>query len=283
MSELLVSPRRMPTLVTMVNPRVRAVAISFVGLCAFLGPLPQIPAMAGIVGVDDRIALPAHLEAQFSGVGRLVCRDPRSGESFATTATVVGDRSTILAAGHFGRAQSRGRTIDIAVDYCGFELRSPEGRRIFGSLIQPRPVARFSASVTPDPRTPDWAILKLQNSAPSTVSPVAVQPTGVRGLARRAKVFMVSYHSSPTALAKTKLYSPQCKPSPLRQAPLVFRHSCDTAPGSSGGLLFIATSAGPRAIGINHGSSSDDGWNYGQLISQDIVRNLPPGSILATD
>lgn len=248
-------------------------------ICAAVGA----PAPARVIGADERIALPARLETQFSGVGRLVCRDPRSGDSFATTATLVGDRSTILAAGHFGHAESRGRDLDIPVDYCAFELRSPEGRRTFGSLIQPLPVARFSASATPDPRTPDWAVLKLRTQAPASASPVIVQPITSRDLARQPDIFMVSYHSSPAALARTKRYSPQCRPSPLPHSPLVFRHGCDTAPGSSGGLLFVMAPGGPRAVGMNHGSSSDDGWNYGQVISRDMVRNLPRGSLQSTD
>ncbi len=235
--------------------------------------------LARVIGPDDRAALPTNLEAEFSGVGRLVCRDPRSGDRFATTATLVGDRSTVLAAGHFGRAERLGRPIDIQHEFCAFELRSSDGKRLFGSLIEGGPTIRFSANAQPDPLTPDWAILKLRTEAPPSASPVLVRPTSARDLARRPDVFMVSYHSSPEALARTKRLSPSCRPSPVKQSALVFRHSCDTAPGSSGGLLYVATPAGPRAVGINHGSSTEDEWNYGQVISSDIARNLPEGSL----
>ncbi len=208
-------------------------------------------------------------------MGRLVCRDPGSGERFSTTATLVGNRSTLVAAGHYGRVQTPGRSTVIAVEYCAFELRSTDGRRVFGSLVAPQLVARFSARAQPDPLTPDWAILKLRDPAPPSVSPIIMRPMRAGDLTRRTDIFMVSYHSRPEALARTKLHSPACKPMPVRGEPLVFRHSCDTESGSSGGLLYIMTPAGPRAVGINHGSATDRDWNYGQVISKDMIGHLP--------
>ena len=262
----------------MANYSVRASAPGLIALCVLASAAP-FPGFARIVGADDRAALPPLLEAPFSGVGRLVCRDPGSGERFSTTATLVGNRSTLVAAGHYGRVQMPGRSTVIAIEYCAFELRSGDGRRVFGSLVAPQPVARFSARAEPDPLTPDWAVLKLRTPAPLSVSPIIVRPTRARDLTRRSDVFMVSYHSRPEALARTKLYSPACKPSPVQDEPLVFRHSCDTESGSSGGLLYIMTAAGPRAIGINHGSATDRDWNYGQLISRDMIGHLPQEGI----
>jgi hypothetical protein len=258
----------------MAGPSSRAAVSRLIALCA-LASLAAVPALARIVGPDDRAALPPRLEASFSGVGRLVCRDPESGERFSTTATLVGNRSTLVAAGHYGRVQMPGRSTVIAIEYCAFELRSVDGRRVFGSLVAPQPVARFSARAQPDPLTPDWAILKLQNAAPLSVSPIVVRPMKAADLTRRLDVFMVSYHSRPEVLARTKRYSPQCRPMPVRGEPLVFRHSCDTESGSSGGLLYIMTRAGPRAVGINHGSATDRDWNYGQVISSDMIGHLP--------
>jgi hypothetical protein len=258
----------------------RARSALLVPLCAVIASSMHASAPARIVGADDRSPLPARLEAPFSGVGRLVCRDPESGNRFATTATLVGNRSTVVAVGHFGRVQMPGRSIVIAAEYCAFELRSGDGKRLFGSLLASPPVARFSARAEPDPRTPDWAILKLQTPAPEAVSPVIVRPTKAGDLGR-PDVFMVSYHSMPEALARTKRYSPACKPAPVRGEPLVFRHSCDTESGSSGGLLYIMTAAGPRAVGINHGSATDRNWNYGQIISKEMVGHLPEEGVEA--
>ena len=86
---------------------------------------------------------------------------------------------------------------------------------------------------------------------------------------------MVSYHSSPDHMALRKRYSPSCRPAVVAGSPLVFRHSCDTESGSSGGLIFLATDKGPRAIGMNHGSATDRSWNYGQIISLEMANNLP--------
>lgn len=258
----------------MANSSVQSAASRLIVLCVFAS-VAHLPALARIVGADDRVALPPPLEAPFSGVGRLVCRDPGSGERFSTTATLVGNRSTLVAAGHYGQVQMPGRSTVIPVEYCAFELRSLEGRRVFGSLVAPQPVARFSARAQPDPLTPDWAVLKLQTPAPLSVSPIIVRPTTAGHLTRRSDVFMVSYHSRPEAFAKTKRYSPACKPLPVRGEPLVFRHSCDTESGSSGGLLYIMTAAGPRAVGINHGSATDRDWNYGQVISSEMIGHLP--------
>jgi hypothetical protein len=237
------------------------------------------PASARVVGADERGPLPAGLEAQFSGVGRLVCRDPETGNRFSTTATLVGNRSTVLAAGHFGHVERGGRQSAIAPEYCAFELRSSDGKRFFGSLLAPQPVARFSQSREPDPSTPDWAIIKLRDAAPASAAPVVVRPARARDMS--ARVFMVSYHSSPDALARQKRYSPDCTPSPVAGKPLLFRHRCDTESGSSGGLLFIMTGAGPRAVAINHGSATERDWNYAQAIGSEIARHLPEEGVEA--
>ncbi len=236
--------------------------------------------MAKVVGEDERASLAADLEAPFSGVGRIVCRDPATGERYASTATLVGDRATVLTTGHFRRVQKPGYTALIPIDFCAFELRSAAGARIFGSLVAPSPIARFTVRAEPNPLTPDWAVVKLHNPAPQGVSPVMVRPMEAKELARRSDAFMVSYHSFPEAMARTKRYSPRCKPLPVRGAPLVFSHTCDTEPGSSGGLLYIRTATGPRAVGMNHGSS--DERNYGQIISSEMLRNLPEKAVDAS-
>lgn len=101
----------------------------------------------------------------------------------------------------------------------------------------------------------------------------------VKTASQRNGAFMISYHSSPEDLARTKRYSPGCRLFPAPKADLVFRHTCDTESGSSGGLLYIMTAGGPRAVGINHGSATDRGWNYGQVITREIARHLPGEAI----
>ncbi len=235
------------------------------------------PATAKVVGEDERASLAADLEAPFSGVGRIVCRDPATGERYASTATLVGDRATVLTTGHFRQVQTPSYTAVIPIDFCAFELRSAAGARVFGSFVGPSPVARFTARAEPNPLTPDWAILKLHTPAPPAVSPLMVRPMGAKELARRSDAFMVSYHSFPEANSRTKRYSPRCKPLPVPGAPLVFSHTCDTESGSSGGLLYIKTASGPRAVGMNHGSSAER--NYGQIISREMLRNLPKQAV----
>lgn len=241
--------------------------------------LASVPAAARIVGADERAPLPLGLDAAFSGVGRLVCRDPQTGNRFSTTATLVGNRSTLLAAGHFGHVPEGGRDGAIAPEYCAFELRSRDGKRFFASLLAPRPIARFSRRSAPDPSTPDWAVIRLATPAPASAAPVLVRPTGLRDIAAKGGVFMIGYHSSPEGLAGRKRISPGCMPSPILSEPLLFRHSCDTEPGSSGGLLFVMKPDGPRAIAINHGSATDRDWNYAQPIGSEIARHLPKEAI----
>ncbi len=238
------------------------------------------PALAKVVGEDERASLAADLEAPLSGVGRIVCRDPATGERYASTATLVGDHSTVLTTGHFRRVQTPSHTAVIPVEFCAFELRSAAGARVFGSLVGPSPIARFTVRAEPNPLTPDWAILKLHTPAPPAVSPVIVRPMEAKELARRSDAFMVSYHSFPEATSRTKRFSPKCKPLPVRGAPLVFSHTCDTEAGSSGGLLYIKTVTGPRAVGMNHGSSAER--NYGQIISGEMLRNLPKQAVDAS-
>jgi hypothetical protein len=225
------------------------------------------------MGADNRVPLAANLEAPFSGVGRLVCRDPASGERFASTATLVGDRSTLLTTGHFSRVQTPSYTTTIPIDYCAFELRSADGQRVFASPVGRGAGGRFTARDEPSPFTPDWAILKLATPAPPSASPTRLKPMSAAELARRPDAFMVSYHSVPESAARTKSYSPGCTPMPVRREPLVFSHSCDTESGSSGGLVYIATPSGPRAVGINHGSAIER--NYGQILTAEMLRSLP--------
>jgi V8-like Glu-specific endopeptidase len=246
-----------------------------------LASLPHVPVAARVVGLDERRALAAGLETEYSGVGRLVCRDPASGKRFASTATLVGNRSTLLTTGHFATVAIRGSRVVIPTDYCAFELRTADGSRFYGSLIAPNPVARFRAREQPGPLTPDWAIVKLRTPAPAWVAPVLLKPIEAKELGRRADSFMVSYHSVPDAMALRKRYSPSCRPAAIAGSPLVFRHSCDTEPGSSGGLIFVSTARGPRAIGMNHGSATNKEWNYGQLIGAELARNLPAEALEA--
>ena len=233
-----------------------------------------------MAAANSRAPLPAELEAPFSGVGRLVCRDPASGNRFSSTATLVGDRSTLLAAGHFQRTRPSDHEAIIPIDYCAFELRSADGRRLFGSLLAPQWVARFSPREQPSPLTPDWAVLKLQTAAPDSALPVLVKPMKAEELARRPDAFLVGYHSFPEAAAKTKHHSPQCKPLAVPGAPLVFSHTCDTEFGSSGGLVYVSTPRGPRAVGINHGAATER--NYGQIIGGEMLRHLPKQAVEAS-
>jgi hypothetical protein len=239
----------------------------------------QVPAAARIVGADERSALAADMEKQLSGVGRIVCRDPASGRRFASTATLVGNRSTLLTTGHFATVAVNGAKVVIPTEYCGFELRSAEGERFYGSLIAPDPVARFQAREQPDPLTPDWAIVKLRSPAPESVMPVLLRPLKPGELSRRKDTFLVSYHSVPDHLALRKRFSPSCKPSPVAGSALVFRHSCDTESGSSGGLIYMRTGDGLRAVGMNHGSATDRNWNYGQIIGGELARSLPADAL----
>ena len=244
---------------------------------AALAAAVHVPASARIVGGNNRAPLPTELEAPFSGVGRIVCRDPASGNRFSSTATLVGDRSTLLAVGHFRRTQSPDYKAVIPIDYCAFELRSADGTRLFGSMLAPHPVARFSPREQPSPLTPDWAILKLRTPAPESVLPARVQPMKADELARRSDAFLVGYHSFPEEAANRKQHSPQCKPLAVRDAPLVFSHSCDTELGSSGGLVYVNTPQGPRAVGMNHGSAIER--NYGQIIGGELLRHLPKEAV----
>jgi V8-like Glu-specific endopeptidase len=246
-------------------------SLPFLAAGAALASLAQ----ARVVGADDRTALAANLETQLSGVGRLVCRDPASGKRFSSTATLVGNRSTLLTTGHFATVAIDGAKVVIPTDYCAFELRSAEGSRFYGSMIAPNPVARFRPRELPDPMTPDWAIVKLRDPAPASVAPVILKAVKADELRRRADSFLVSYHSLPDEMALRKRYSPSCRPVAVAGSALVFRHSCDTESGSSGGLIFVSTDKGPRAIGMNHGSATDREWNYAQIIGGELARNLP--------
>lgn len=236
---------------------------------------------ARTIGPDDRIVLPAARTADFSAVGKMICIDPATRVRVQTTMTLVGDRRTVIGAGHFRRATVEGRIQMIALEHCRFVLYGENLEARFASGIA-RVVARGAQQPSrPDISRPDWAVLALAAEAPPSVRPVVIAPMDKRTLTRLDYVFMVAHHLNSPFPTEAKIYSPNCRPSTLVRQQSSFMHLCDTARGSSGGLLFNDGPHGLRAVGMNIAESSQN-RNYGQLFQPEALRALPASAVDAT-
>jgi len=253
--------------------RCRLLLTALLSLC-----MQPAPGMARTIGPDDRIVLPAARAADFSAVGKMICIDPATRVRVQTTMTLVGDRRTVIGAGHFRRATVDGRVQMIALEHCRFVLYGEKLETRFASGIARVVATGAQQPSRPDISRPDWAVLALAADAPPSVRPMVIAPMDKRALSRLDNVFMVAHHLNSPFPTEAKIYSPNCKPNALVRQQSSFMHLCDTGRGSSGGLLFNDGPHGLRAVGINIAESSEN-RNYGQLFQPEALRALPASAV----
>ncbi len=256
------------------NFLIRLVALGL-ALC-----LPSAAQALEVIGPENRSRLTDRGLEAFLGVGRLICVDPVTGHRTFTTATLVGNRQTIIGVGHFGRSETAAGVRTVSTDHCLFRLYDRHGEPMFESAVIQQRAARPAEDYVPaHSDTPDWVILSLARRAPAAVTPLRLAPVSVRALGRLPGVFMIGHHAAPHIPINDRVFSPDCAPRPFPRSALLFRHSCDTSAGSSGSLLYLETPAGPRAVGINYAYEGEGGLNLGQIFPRDLVAALPPGAI----
>jgi len=236
------------------------------------------PGHARVIGEENRSRLSDANQRLFAGVGKLICVDRRSRIRGTSTATLVGNRRTVLAVGHFRRIFVDGTLTVLPLGRCRFDLFAPDRRRIFSS-----PLASVSAARPPEAYgrtgtgTADWAVIRLARAVPERIPPIRLRVATYDRLAALTGVFMVAYHDSPNIPDNEKVHAPDCAPRPVGSR--VFAHRCDTSPGASGGLLFVETSRGPRAIGMNNADGVTEDDNFGQLFTDDLMAALPRDAV----
>lgn len=152
-------------------------------------------------------------------VGSLSCK--QDGRTYRTRATLIGDRTTLLAVGHFMGPDRAGPPPPID---CHFILTLPNGRQYRSSvgMIESGGGAferRLSSAA-------DWALLSLNEAAPAEIEPI-------RGAAK------LSDEARPVKLGTSSDKSCRAWVDPQRKG--IIQHDCPTKPGSSGAPLLISS------------------------------------------
>lgn len=244
--------------------RGRAFIISLV-LVLMPGPKDLTPVHAKIVGRDDRVPLGHARRSLYDGVGQVLCID--QGTVVSTTMTVVGNRRTIVGAGHY-----RQRASDMSLipsNACRFRLVSKDGGETFTSSFEELAAERSNQRAVAEA---DWAVLRLSADVPRGVRPLELSVLASEDVEAQSAAFSIGFHGAGEKKGG-KLLSPACRPRKVANHPFVFIHSCDALPGSSGALLFSASN--PRTgIGIINGFSRLLGENYGHTIPAAMIAEV---------
>lgn len=231
------------------------------------------------IGEENRKFLANGSEGTFASVGRVICTSG-SGRPLTATATVVGDRNTLVTVSHY-RSSRSGAVGEFGT--CRFELYDSNGRVTFSSPLRSERTA-FPADQYLRQRNdnPDWAVLKLANPVPGAIRPMRIARLSAQELEDLADVYMVGYHANLEVSSRAKLISPNCRPrnNVTSRSEVLFTHTCDTSPGSSGSLLYIETDSGPLAIGVNTAEGEGNGqWNYAQVLPPSVLAMIPGGEV----
>jgi V8-like Glu-specific endopeptidase len=226
-------------------------------------------AAAAVFGSDDRVEVPARLDAAGRSVGMLFNNEART----VCTAFCVGD-NTIATAAHC-LFKTAGETPPKVADFWFGRLNGSNSRefaRIAGVTTASTPQHVMAGSTQLSIRPPidatrDWALVRLSRPlCKGAALPIkSLSADDVVRAADDKRLFQVAYHRD---FANWRLaYSKNCDAA--RQFPGASRetiakdftdveqlilHRCDTGGASSGSPLLIETADGPAVIGINVGT-----------------------------
>ena len=201
---------------------------------------------------DMREYLNAKDEKLFAAVGRINCFDQRNRARNFSTATVVGNRKTLLAVRHFSilKRPSREAPHFFHPSQCRFYLYNAKGKKYFSSKLS------IAHSGTEDPklvytnRKLDWTVLTLKNPVPNHILPISIQPINKGELTDLGPTILIGYHGD-TTYPTRKLVSQYCSPEIRYRSSNVIAHFCDTGGGSSGALIYKLVKGHPLAMAMN--------------------------------
>lgn len=226
-------------------------------------PIPKfaLPALCGaaatILGAPALAAPPVDASqlAAERAVGRLYCG--QGSDRFMSTATLIENRATILAASHFNYWEAKGRTIPVGK--CEFQLLSDSGSIVFRSGVEvvkrgSEPSQMFLSRAT------DWAVLRLKKPAPADRHPLEVATNSAPSAYSEAYILGYShrYHRM-----ETQYFERSCNARPTRAGSIVLTHSCSTAPGMSGAPLISLVGGEPKLVALHSARKSDLGVAVG--------------------
>ncbi|QKG72426.1 trypsin-like serine peptidase [Erythrobacter mangrovi] len=182
-------------------------------------------------------------------IGRIVCQQAK--HRFVSTAVLVRDTRTLLAAGHFNSDDLAARHLPISS--CRFEHRSASGTRFASAftLVETGggPMERRLTPAT------DWAVLRLAEPAPRFMQPVTRISDPEEAVA--SPLEMAAYDDPGRYGSAVSLEA--CKGWRGDARSVVMRHSCRTRPGQSGSPIFRADRSELELTAIHVGAGETAG------------------------
>lgn len=201
------------------------------------------PAVPAVIRAADPAVDPAR------ALGRIVCQE--GSRRYVSTAVLVRDAQTLLAAGHFNSDDLTAR--HLPVSSCRFEHRSANGQR----FASPFTLIETGGGATERRLTPaaDWAVLRLSTPAPRFMQPVT--RISDPDAAVSAYLEMAAY-DDPARLG-SQISLEACAGWRGDDRSVVLRHSCRTRPGQSGSPIFRVGSRELELAAIHVGASDTAG------------------------
>lgn len=225
----------------------RAFAVSAVLGAAV--PMLSVPTLAA----EPQLAV-ANLTGE-QAVGRLYCG--KGSDRFMSTATLIENSTTILAASHFNYWEAKDRVIPVG--NCEFQLLSEGGSVVFRSGVEVvkrggEPSQMFLSRAT------DWAVLRLKEPAPADRHPLEVATNSAPSAYSDAYIlgYSLRYHRM-----EAQYFERSCNARPTRAGSIVLTHSCTTAPGMSGAPLISLVGGEPKLVALHSARESDLGVAVG--------------------
>ena len=235
------------------------------------GPSTAVPVRPEVANTRFAFRVAGH----FTGVGRMWCADRANDGIIPSIMTVVGDRRTVVGAGHFLQASAikdgKPRLLSSNVDSCTFQLFNYEGDVIFSSGIESLITGEKEIDVyrTSSFFHHDWAVVTLAQEVPAYVKPIRIHPVDHESVDTIQGALLVSVSKSPPYW---HMVSEHCSVEAGSVATMfqyhIFRHNCNTEPGDSGALIITVRDGEPWAIGIHNGAIPDYNENFGQFFGE---------------
>lgn len=174
-----------------------------------------------------------------------------------STGSLVEDRRTVLAAGHFDTFRRGWIDHEKTSKNCRFTLYAAAGRPAFSSRFD-----LLAKGGTAETRrisnATDWALLHLQTDAPVTVTPLKLSLESTPF--HRRNVILVGSAKLGRGTASPTL---SCNAWPRRSGSVAVQHACPTKSGWSGAPVLGKVDGQLRAVGVHSGREGEFGVAVG--------------------
>ena len=238
--------------------------------CSDLDPYAGLRHKVKIIGKDDRVLVGAQHAREASAVGMVFCSKVVNGKNYsqASTGTIVGSQSTVLASAHavYETDQSSQNKIqyDIKRD-CDFR-KYINGEIVFKSGFLS---GEFGTHQTTDNPFQDWSVLRLRS--PNTMAQpleVSILNVGKMKESSRVNIQLIAHHHDTASTRDLYLSDGVMQLTRDINGHRVLGHDADTNGRASGAALIYTRSSGAKTIfGIHTGGLN--GKNLNRVIPID--------------